>query len=323
MRVKAFFNKSFFYLDSAKSKWLYILIATLFAYLFLVIFKPYGISEEMKNPENPFTYKFLFFFSIAVAIVVGLVVSQFLLRPILGFQKVTNKKYVLWFFIEVFIIWGIYFASAFIVPDLGDNFEKELSISFQLINYISAVLVLIFPFAGIIIYQFIKHLNEEIGEPSAQLSAYCETFQKQHPDGILEIYDENNHPALSIHLADFLFAESGNQYVIVYYLKKGKIAKDIVRNLLKNIPADRADSPVFQCHCGYAVNLLNISHMVKRENKNFLVFKQDETQCVPVSKSYLEIIKRLWRANNQGGVHSLQNRVVSLQKPICAYHFRF
>lgn len=293
MQIHSFLKLRFKYLHSAREKWLYIIGATVFAHIFLVVFQPYGIYEEMRNPINPVFHKFLFFLSITVSSFAALSLSQLVLRPLLKFQEVSIKKYALWFCIETFIITFISFLFSLVIPDLGNDFELELNIGFQVTNYFRAFIILLFPFFGVIVYEFIQKLNGEIKELSVQLSHYQQAFEKAHPEELLIVKDENENVSLELYLKNFLMAEAGNQYIIVYYLEKGKIKKEIIRNRLKNFLLACTDSSIYQCHRSYAVNLINVSHLDKNQGKNFLAFYQDEYLRAPVSKSYLEQIKKV------------------------------
>ncbi|MBR9847663.1 MAG: hypothetical protein GYB35_16890, partial [Algicola sp.] len=156
MQIREYLKEPFDYFDDKKSKWLYILSAIVFSHLFLIIFQPYGISEEMSNPVNSTLNKFLFFFSIALSTFLALTLSQFFFRQLFGFQNIKIKKYIFWLLIEALILLFINFGMSFIIPDLGNDFEQELNIWFQVKMYPKLLLILIFPFFGTVIYIAIK-----------------------------------------------------------------------------------------------------------------------------------------------------------------------
>ncbi|WP_418508806.1 LytTR family transcriptional regulator DNA-binding domain-containing protein [Corallibacter sp.] len=291
MKVKQLLDQTFYYFNSPKRKWIYIISAALFAHFFLIIFQPYGISEEMDNPANANFSKFLFFFTIAVSTLVGLSLSQFVFRPMFSFEKVTNKKYITWFFIETLILTLVSFGFSFLIPDLGNDFEKELNIAFQVKNYFRAFIILLFPFFGTIIYALIQDLTLEVNELGEQIKKYHNTFNTSDKQTELLLKDENNNLNLSIALNDFLFAESSNQYVVVHYMKSGSVKKHILRNRLKNFLNQNEFMPIKQSHRSFAVNLLNVKHISRINNKDFLILETDPKIKIPISKSYLKAIK--------------------------------
>lgn len=292
MQIREFLREPFFYLNSSKSKWLYIVSAIVFSHLFLIIFQPYGLSEEINSPQNPFFHKFLFFFSIAVSTFIALTLSQFYFRQILNFQYVSNKKYTSWVLFEALILQLINFGMSFMVPDLGDDFEKELNIWFQIKMYPKLLMILIFPFFGTVIYIAIKRLQTEVKELDYQLHVYKYKYDKQKQDESISLLDENNQQDVSLPIKDILYIESSNQYVVVNYTKGNSIKKHIVRNRLKHVLVQLENLPIKQCHRSFAVNLIHAKHLIRKNGKAFLILNaSDEELKIPISNSFLEPIK--------------------------------
>ncbi|HPF97177.1 MAG TPA: LytTR family DNA-binding domain-containing protein [Mangrovimonas sp.] len=293
MNINIFLKQPFDYLDTPQIKWFYILGSTTFAIVFLLLFQPYGISKEMINPMNSSLNKFLFFASVAFSTILGLSLSQFFLRQLFDFEFVNNKKYIYWIVIEALVLTLINFGISFIVPDLGNNFEKELHLTFQLKMFVKIFLVLLFPFVGTVLYVSIKKLSNEIQELDVQLKQYKSVYKSSNHEQVLNILDENENVDLKISINNFLYAESSNQYILVHYLKQGEVRRHIVRNRLKKFVIQSNDFPIMQCHRSYAINLLNVDYLTKKNGKEYLVIKtQNSTQHIPVSNSFLEKIQQ-------------------------------
>ena len=293
MNIGIFLKQPFDYLDTPQIKWFYILGSTTFAIVFLLLFQPYGISKEMINPMNSSLNKFLFFASVAFSTILGLSLSQFFLRQLFDFEFVNNKKYMYWIVIEALVLTLINFGISFIVPDLGNNFEKELHLTFQLKMFVRIFLVLLFPFVGTVLYVSIKKLSNEIQELDVQLKQYKSVYKSSNHEQVLNILDENENVDLKISINNFLYAESSNQYILVHYLKQREVRRHIVRNRLKKFVIQSNDFPIMQCHRSYAINLLNVDYLTKKNGKVYLVIKtQNSTQHIPVSNSFLEKIQQ-------------------------------
>lgn len=293
MLIKDFLEQPFDYFDTTKTKWIYILSSASFAMVFLVLFQPYGISQEMENPVNPLINKALFFISIGFSTILALSFSQFIGRQIFTFNKVSNKHYSLWFLIEALILLLVNFGLSFIVPDLGDDFEKELNFGFQLKMYPRVLLILLFPFFGTIIYVLITRLNSEIQDLGQQLKNYSYKYKESTQQEFLNILDENGQEDFKLRVSDFLYAEASNQYILVYYTKGEDVKKHIIRTRLKSFLNESQELPIKQCHRSYAVNLINIEHLSRIKGKDFLILKsKSELLKVPISNSYLNEIKK-------------------------------
>ncbi|MCB0436430.1 MAG: LytTR family transcriptional regulator, partial [Mangrovimonas sp.] len=225
--------------------------------------------------------------------ILGLSLSQFFLRQLFDFEFVNNKKYMYWIVIEALVLTLINFGISFIVPDLGNNFEKELHLTFQLKMFVKIFLVLLFPFVGTVLYVSIKKLSNEIQELDVQLKQYKSVYKSSNHEQVLNILDENENVDLKISINNFLYAESSNQYILVHYLKQGEVRRHIVRNRLKKFVIQSNDFPIMQCHRSYAINLLNVDYLTKKNGKEYLVIKtQNSTQHIPVSNSFLEKIQQ-------------------------------
>uniref|UniRef100_UPI004049C3B5 LytTR family transcriptional regulator DNA-binding domain-containing protein n=1 Tax=Gelidibacter sp. TaxID=2018083 RepID=UPI004049C3B5 len=291
MNAQAFLNQPFDYLNTSKSKWLYVLNSTFFAIIFLVLFQPYGISEEVSSPMNPVINIVLFFFSIALSTFIALSLSQFWARKSFRFDNVTIKKYIAWFFIEALFLTLCNFIFSFIIPDLGGDFERELNLFFQIKIYLKVVIVLMFPFFGTIIYFLIQNLNYEINELGEQLKIYKQKFNSNQKEEVLRLKDENDNFDFSIALKDLLFAEASNQYIVIHYFKSETIKKHILRNRMKNFLLETENLPIKQCHRSYAVNLLNVNYITRIDGKEFLIMDTMEPMRIPISKAFLSAIK--------------------------------
>lgn len=294
MKLQVFLNQPFFYLDNLKSRWIYVIGSSVFVIIFLFLFQPYGISEEIKNPINSNENIALFFIAVSFSTFIGLGFSQFILRPLINFYKISNGKYVWYLFLEAFIITFLYFIFSFFIPDLGNDFERELHLSFQIKNYFRALIILLFPFFGTIIYTLIQDLNREIHVLENEIHKFQNSYKtsKLHKKEELLIYDENNNLELKLNLNDFLLAESSNQYVFIYFLSGNNIKKHLVRTRLKMIIETFKEYPIERCHRSFAINLLHVKTLIKKDRKTYLILEKLKERSIPVSKSHIDSIKK-------------------------------
>jgi hypothetical protein len=289
---RTFLNQPFNYLQTPKAKYNYVLFSTAFALIFIVVFQPYGISEEVASPVNPLDHIVYFFLAITISTFLGLTLSQFILRRLFKVQEVAVKEYIGWFLLEGIIITLFYFALSFLIPDLGNDFESELNLTFQLKNYMRAQIVLLFPFFACILFEQVTNLNAEIKELEQQLKAYTKTAYKKHKLEQVLFKDENGKEYIKIQLEQFLYAESSNQYLLIHYLENGNYKKQIIRNRLKNVINEMNSLPIKRCHRSYMVNLMQVNYMQKIANTNYLIINKGTRISIPVSKTYLHSIKQ-------------------------------
>lgn len=293
MTLSAYLQQPFDYFTTSKNRWIYIFSSTCFAVFFLLLFQPFGLSQEFINPKNTIVEICLFFLSIVLTIFIGLFLSQFIIRPALKMMDITVKQYLCWYFIEVFILLLVNIMAIFIFPDLGDDpIEEELNLIFQLEIYFKIFTVLLFPFTGVIIYVLIKRMNSEINELSSKLNALQKRYSsKPKTNNNIILLDEKDQEEMVLPLKEVLFFESSNQYVLVHYVKDGEVTKKIIRTRLKKVIDELAAFPIIRCHRSYGINLLNIQSFKKINQKMHLVINDQKDLKIPVSKSYMEEIQ--------------------------------
>lgn len=137
-------------------------------------------------------------------------------------------------------------------------------------------------------------MNSEIQELESKRYKFQKSYKGANAikDKRIEIRDENGNLEIVLNLNNFLFAESGNQYVLIYFLEEKKLKKHIVRTRLKTIIEAFKELPIEQCHRSFAVNLINVKALLKKEGKAFLAMDSLKEIKLLVSKSYLETIKK-------------------------------
>ena len=91
-------------------------------------------------------------------------------------------------------------------------------------------------------------------------------------------------------LSNILYIESADNYVEIYYLKKGKVSHFMLRNTLKLIEELYGSSVIMRCHRSYMVNIKNVKVLRKDKDGLLLELDIDGVPDIPVSKSYTEKI---------------------------------
>lgn len=291
MDLKLFLSQPFDYFNGTRHRWIYVIGSTLFVFIFLLLFQPYGISQETKHPFIPDPVVLLFLLSISASTFLGLSLAQFFLRPLMVRQDISNGTYIWWLLFEALLITLFMFGFSLIVPDLGNDFENELNLSFQLKNYFRCLVILLFPFLGSLIFVLVERMSFEIKELSKQIAHYGKQFSAEQKKQQVDFSDESGNIDFSIGLDRILYLESSNQYVLIYYLERDTIKKHIVRNRMKSIMEQIKGLPLQRCHRSFAVNLLQVSYMSKKSGKEFLAMDTRPTIKIPISKSYLQSIR--------------------------------
>lgn len=97
--------------------------------------------------------------------------------------------------------------------------------------------------------------------------------------------------SVSLHPADFLFAESEGNYVSVYHIEGGEVKRTMLRTSMKNVVAELSGyNDIMQCHRAFVVNLSHVESVEGRSSGIGLKLRQCDV-VVPVSKGYVSEVK--------------------------------
>ncbi len=115
---------------------------------------------------------------------------------------------------------------------------------------------------------------------------------------MIPFFDEKGTMRISIKLNDILYVQSSDNYVIIYYNNNNTVTKFLLRNTIKNLEDHFKDHPITRCHRSYMVNFNKIK-VIRREKINHILEMDTDPKIeVPVSKTYLEDVFKLFSKNN-------------------------
>ena len=188
-------------------------------------------------------------------------VYQFILEVFIRnrFEIKSVQQNIIWFLVLVFIGSQL----TFLLFNFFWNWQELSLRSYSLIQ-IEYPLMMIFPLG---IYML---LHKVVDKPK--------------PIQFLTFYSDNNKDLLKINLKDFLFAQSAENYITIYYLSSNGEKKHLIRKTLKSLESEISDyNEIKRVHRSYLVHTGNINQVVQKKDKIYLEIK---SHSIPVSKSY-------------------------------------
>lgn len=266
-RIKEILNQQFPYLDATKDKLVLIGFVGIFILLFLSVYAPFNMNQWGDS---------LYLGYVGIGSVV-LLMTQFVLRPLLGFTSLKVYSFVVWFIAELLLITiGIYLAYS---PELT-TWNDKLYEYFLTLRYV--VLILVAPYILVIWYLSVRYkftLTEKNGQNQVAAAT-------QKNNTLLNITGENNKVVLAIDYAHLLFVKSSGNYLEIHYLKGERAAKEVVRMSLKELESKIDESSIIRIHRSYVVNIHQIASFKKTRKGYALLVKNNQEETLPVSSSY-------------------------------------
>jgi hypothetical protein len=252
-----------------------ILFTAVFALGFINIYQPFGSSEWFKVSPN--TY-FLYSSLITLTGVLVVVISRIVMYHYCKKKDLQLLHYLLWILAEVLAMSSFYSLFEKLVLHDVRSFQQLMESSAM-----NTSLVLLLPYSILWLYfSWIdkkNRLEEIVHEDHSPIAP---------KKGMLSFHDEKGELKLSVQSDQLLYLESADNYVKIHFLNKGKITHFMLRNSLKNLDENLANTPMVRCHRSYSVNFDKVKILRKEKDGIYLAMDEENIPDIPVSKTYTE-----------------------------------
>jgi NADH:ubiquinone oxidoreductase subunit K len=277
-----FLNKPYPIDFSPSLRWKMTLLFSLFVFLFLLIFQPFGLKSF---PGNIFIvalgYGFICF---SIMLICNFVLPYFFPKFFDEEQWTTAKELIF----NGLNIFSIAIANGFYTVILG--FEM-LNVQTFAIFLFYTMAVAVFPISIYILINQFK-LNQKFEIKSIELNqSLSKELNIRKTENIsdseikqITLSSENQKEAITLNVTDLLFLQSSENYVEVHYLKNQIPTKSLIRNSLKQLEIDLHNFPqIFRCHKSFMVNKNRISFFSGNAQGYKLHLKETDLR-IPVSR---------------------------------------
>lgn len=261
------------HLFSGVSAALHSLLIPLFAFVFLILYKPFAIVDFLQIGSVDYSFNLTILLCIAIGSVGLMRLLFWALRPILGVNYVV---YALWCVGEV-IVTALFSALYLVLMFDGSKGY------FELVGSCCGVLsaVAIYPYTllalGFTLYD----------ERNANLSG-------DSGSTLIKFYDEYKKLKLVIASDAILFIRSEENYVQIHYLSdSNKSRKFVLRSSMRALGEQLLRHGLVRCHRSYFINPQHIK-MVHKDSSGVVVaeLSADGFEPIPISKRYQEDVMR-------------------------------
>ena len=255
--------------------------SVLFALVFLTLWAPFSTTSwfhvGMKMPDRFMaTITFVgvsILFLACSRIILGAIYKKMKRFPIWG--------YVLWLFSEVLLIGAFHaFLSYFMIQMTEHTFSF-----FLLKSFLVTFLALGTPYIITSLFILLRDTRRLITLTSSDAVESDNEVLPEHAR-IINITDNSGNLKLSVKLENLFYIKSEDNYVNVFYLKKGKVSNYMLRCKLQTIENNCVGDTMIRCHRSYIVNISNVSVLHNESDGFMLDFDYEELESVPVSKTY-------------------------------------
>lgn len=250
-----------------------ILFTALFALVFINIYKPFNSPNWYSVSE----FKFFVFSSLIILTgVLVVVISRIIMYHWGKKHTISVGTYSVWILLEIFFM-----SLFYTIYTLSLNPEREYLSAFKE-SSINTSLVLLLPYA--VLHLFFSYQDKE---RQLRLIEQDKTDVTKKQD-VISFYDEKNELRLSVKRDHLLYLESADNYVCIWYMNKGQLAKFMLRNSLKAMEEHLEDTNVLRCHRSYMVNFDQVKVLRREKDGIYLELDIEKVPDIPISKTYSE-----------------------------------
>jgi hypothetical protein len=266
------------YLTNKRNTFIQVLFTAIFAFVFIIIYRPFGYENWYGNIGNLELYA-----GTVVVVVLGMV--TIILTRIIMFlfnknHEITLAVYIWMIILEVLLLGAFYTALEKVI------LKDDRPTSGLFLNAVqNTTLILLIPYILSGLFFAWSDIKKKFDQVVQQFRDPAEIF--------IPFKDENGILRLTLKSVNILYLESSDNYVVVNYLDNEKQKKYLVRNNLKNLEKNLKDYPIFRCHRSYSVNIRNVKMIRKVRSGYELVMAIGNEESIPVSKSYEKKILEL------------------------------
>ncbi|MBR3883988.1 MAG: LytTR family transcriptional regulator [Bacteroidaceae bacterium] len=284
------FSKVPKYLLDKRSQIIMVLFVSIFAIIFINIFKPFESSQWIENRGFTATWYFawssaLVLLGMTVVAISRVIMYKYSKKPT---HSITVLRYAIWVFVEFLLLAGAFTILAIITTERG-NIKLEsydpLVIYMQALR--NTVFIIFIPYLICMMSFSYKDKNEKLKELMNENIGF-------KGSSLISFRDERGVLQLSVAKENLLYIESADNYICIWYIKNEQLKKQLMRITMKEISEQLAETNIVRCHRSYMVNL-DVVKVMRREKENlFLELGYPNIKEIPISKTYGEqVLRRL------------------------------
>lgn len=263
------------------NKWKIIISISLFVALFMIIFQPFGLSN---NHNSDKIFIIVGYGSVTfIILIINLFFVAHILKKWFNRESWTIIKQILW------LIWIIFTIG------LGNYLYSSIVFSFWtlygfLIFQVYTLTVGIIPIVFLTIFQYnllLSHNLKAAKDFNNSLINKEDILEKQ----IICLIADNQKDKFEIEFSNLLYIESSGNYIEIFFIRDDKLKNTILRCSLKRTELQvEMYSSIFKCHRAFLVNINKIIHVKGNAQGLRLVLKNTEIE-IPVSRSLSKSLK--------------------------------
>lgn len=253
------------------SAMLHALLVPLFAFVFAILYKPFGIVEVLDMENGSWSFNI----TILLCITLG---SMAISRVVLFFLRkrmtLGGFPYATWCLGEV--VFCSFFIGLYLTLMMGGENGYFEMVGATIGQFAS---ITIYPYALLYLgMQLYAERNKEVVDSSS----------------LVKFHDEYGKLKLVIAAEAIIFLKSEENYVQIHYTENGKSKKFVLRSSMRALEEHITSHGLVRCHRSFFINPEHIK-MIRKEPSGVMVavLNEEGYEPIPISRKYQEEITKI------------------------------
>ena len=249
---------------------------SLFVPVFLFIFKPFGLTDDVFDSQKLFVIGFGVITFLILSINVYVLPRFF---PVFFDEDNWNiGKEITWLLWNV--LTGVSAAAIFefIQPDCPFSFAQLMQ------GYVNGFLMSIIPVSLVVLLIHMALLKTKLRR-AEEINRKLAASDDDKPEETLKFVSETGSETIKLKPADLLFIQSSDNYSTIVWQQNGEAQKIMLRSSLKRLE-DQANFPgILRCHRSFIVNLSKV-YSVSGNANGYRLYLKKYPEPIPVARRY-------------------------------------
>ena len=263
-----------------------VLFVSIFAVIFINIFKPFGSEDWMtKGRFTPTQYllwsTILVTMGMSIVAISRVIMYHYAKKPT---HNITVLRYILWVIVELLLLSAAFTALA-LITSYGGIERYPMEIYKNALQ--NTIFIMFIPYLICIMYLSYQDKN-------TKLRTIMEENIGNKSTSFITFHDDRGILQLSVAKENLLYIESADNYISTWYLKNGQLKKQLIRITMRDLSSQLEDTNIVRCHRSFMVNLDQVK-VLRREKENlFIDLGYPGLKEIPISKTYgEEVLKHI------------------------------
>lgn len=260
-----------------------VTFSVLFAIVFLNIYIPFSQTAWFGLGGSDTFAKTLTFISSGILF---LIINRVLMYRSKHLFEMTYIGYIIWCFIEIAGIAGIY---TWITVGINIFDERKLDVFLRALS--SGSIALGIPYLISAMYFSINDKNKTIRLMNYENVVTDEVQDMSKSLKKITLFDNSGALKLSLNIESLFYIESDDNYIKVWYTdSKDCLQQYMLRCRLKTVEESFKGSSLVRCNRKYIVNIDKVKILRKENDAYVLDLDNEQIPSIPVTKTYTDII---------------------------------